>query len=326
MIRWLNALGVILAFAGGLATLTVGQHDNERVDRRAARVQGEQLRFETLADGRRALVDGSGRAIPLADYQRIASGSTIADALLLEFASPERIAAFTQYSQGNELYGHRFAGKPRIDALAEMEQLLELQPDLLIVSVLSSESRLQRLRDAGLNVFVLGEMRGVDSFLTSVRMVATLVGRPDLGEMYAFSFARRLDSIASDLPQAKRKTGAQLTYYGNKIYGSGSGTSYHDVLSAAGLRDVGAEHYDGWPALSIDQVLQLDPDVIVTRDHMGQTLCSNDTLAELRACAHGQRGIVELPDALINDPGPMMLLSAELVHRAVYGEQANSTR
>jgi len=149
-----------------------------------------------------------------------------------------------------------------------------------------------------------------------------LVGRPELGEMYAESTLRRLQSIARHLPETERKTAIQLTYYGTKIYGSGSQTSYTDVMHYAGLIDVAAPTYTGWPAWSPEQVLELDPHVVITRIGMGQQLCTHASLSHLRACqpsANGRSGIVELPDALINDPGPGMLLSAERINAAVYG-------
>ncbi len=319
MIRWLNALGIVVGFALGMTALGISGGQRARVKKQLLASFGEaQLEFVECEGTKRCLIDQSGRPIPLQDYQRIASGSTIADALLLEFVSPQRIVAFTQYSQNNEWFGHRFADKPRIDAIKNLERLLSLKPDLLIVSTLSSETRLERLREAGLNVFVLGEMRGVETFLENVHVVAAIAGKPELGHLYVDTFRRRLESIAKDLPQGERKTAAQFTYYGKKIYGSGRGTSYNDVMTYAGLIDVAAKRYDGWPALSIEQVLELDPEIVLTRTNMGASLCSQGALSQLRACADGQAGIVELPDSLLNDPGPMMLPSAELVHQAVY--------
>jgi iron complex transport system substrate-binding protein len=321
VIRLINVLGVVLALAAGIAAFALTGARPEGAIRSALhQFPSKSIETETLPDGARALRDASGRLIPIRDYSRIASGSTISDALLLEFVSPDRIVAFTQFSQSNELFGHRYQGKPSIDALRELERLLELQPDLLIVSTLSAETRLQRLRDAGLNVFVLGQMRGLDSFLHNVRALATLLGRSEQGELYASGFLRRMRSIAAQLPANERKTAIQLTFYGKRIFSSGRGTSYHDVLTQAGLIDVAAERYEGWPSLSIEQVLALDPEIIVTRDGMGASLCANVALSALRACANDRAGIVELPDALINDPGPLMLPSAELIHRAVYGD------
>jgi iron complex transport system substrate-binding protein len=264
------------------------------------------------------LTDQAGQVVALKDYRRIASASTVADSLLLEFAAPTRIAAFTHYHKDSPLTGFRYQGRPQIDAVHDFETLLGLKPDLLIVSTLSSGLRLERLREAGLTVFVLGEMRGLDAYLDSARAVSALLGEAELGRRYAESFRQRMARVAAGLPEAERKTALQLVYYGRELYGSGRETSYYDVLSAAGLIDLGAVHFTGWPSLTMDQVLVLDPDVIVTRDGMAAQLCSQRDLSRLRAC-HAVRGIVELPDELLNDPGPMMLPSAERIYQAVYG-------
>lgn len=318
---WVNALGVIAAVSAGLVGLSLAG-ETKPVVPAAASAPSATLPTVELPNGERGLRDESGAVIPLRTYRRIVSASTISDALLLEFAAPDRIVAFTQYSGENEVFGYRYSGKPQVDALKNMETLLALQPDLLLVSTLSSGARLERLREAGLTVFSLGEMRGVESYLRNARAIAALVGRPELGEMYAESTLRRLQSIARHLPDSERKTAIQLTYYGTKIYGSGAQTSYTDVMHYAGLIDVAAPTYTGWPAWSPEQVLELDPHVVITRIGMGQQLCTHASLSHLRACqpgASGRSGVVELPDALINDPGPGMLLSAERINAAVYG-------
>lgn len=324
-ISWLNAAGVAVALALGLLGLGIAG-ENKPVAPLTKATSEPELPLVSLPNGERGLRDESGVVVPLRTYRRVVSASTISDALLLEFAAPDQIVAFTQYSVENEVFGYRYTGRPQVDALKNMEGLLALEPDLLLVSTLSSGARLERLRETGLVVFSLGEMRGVDSFLRNARAVAALVGRPELGEMYAQSTLRRLQSIARHLPEGERKTAIQLTYYGNKIYGSGSETSYTDVIRYAGLVDAAAPSYTGWPAWSPEQVLALDPEVVITRTGMGKQLCTQASLSHLRACrpdAAGRSGIVELPDALINDPGPGMLLSAERIFAAVYGTRSD---
>lgn len=321
---WVNVLGVVAAVGFGLLGLGL-TGESKSAAPTAAAPRDAALPLATLPNGEPGLRDESGVIVPLMRYRRVVSASTISDALLLEFAAPEQIVGFTQYSSENEVFGYRYTGKPQIDALKNLEGLLELKPDLLLVSTLSSGARLERLRETGLTVFSLGEMRGVDSFLRNARAIAALLGRPELGEMYATSTLRRLESIARHVPASERKTAIQLTYYGNKIYGSGADTSYSDVIRYAGLVDAGAKRYTGWPAWSPEQVLELDPEVVITRTGMGQQLCSQATLSHLRACAatsNGHSGVVELPDALINDPGPGMLLSAERIFAAVYESTA----
>lgn len=324
---WCNGAGVVFALGLGLWGLTWARQ-SAPVSTVTTALPTSHIEYVELPSGERAIKDESGVPVPVRDYQRVVSASTISDALLLEFASPTQIAAFTQYSVENEVFGYRYVGKPQIDALKNMEGLLALNPDLLLVSTLSSGVRLERLRELGLTVFSLGEMRGVASFLRNVRAIATLLGRAEQGELYATSTLARFEAIARHLAPRERKTAIQLVYYGNKIYGSGANTSYTDVLHYAGLVDVAAAKYEGWPAWSPEQILELNPDVIVTRTGMGTQLCTQAAFATLKACVANdvERRVVELPDALINDPGIGMLLSAERIHAAVYGSSTNDFR
>jgi iron complex transport system substrate-binding protein len=254
--------------------------------------------------------------LPLVRYERIASGSTIADELLLEFAEPDRIVAFTAHSQ-RAANAQRYAGKPHLAGLEDLEALIALQPNLLLLNTLGSETRVARLRELGIRVFDLGEMRGMNGYLENARAVATIVGRPELGESYARSFRRRMESVAPDPGAAEPKRAAYLSVFGTSIYGGGRRTSYDDVLRHAGLFNALAKRYEGWPDLSTEEVLMLDPDLIVTHRGMGSSLCALAQLDRLSACKGPERAIVELEPSLLSDPGAGMLLTAERIRDGV---------
>lgn len=262
------------------------------------------------------LRDRSGVWLPLVEYRRIASGSTIADELLLEFAEPDRIVAFTRFSQENPSAAHRYSGKPQLSGLDDLEKLIALQPDLVLLNTLGSHTRIERLREQGIRVFDLGEMRGVDTFLANARAIATLVGRPELGERYARNFRRRLAQVAPD-GSGDRPRAAYLAVFGTSVYGGGRRTSYDDVLRHAGLDNVLARRFDGWPALGPEQILEADPDVIVTHRGMGRALCSLAQLDRLSACKGPEPAVVELEPSVLSDPGSGMLTAAERVRDAV---------
>jgi iron complex transport system substrate-binding protein len=268
---------------------------------------------ERNTQGKPEILDKSGVWLELKRYERIASGSTLADELLLEFCEPSRILSFTAFSQDNTARSHRYAGKPQLSALDDLEKLIALEPDLLLLNTLGSEKRVARLRELGIPVFDLGEMRGVETYLDNARAVATIVGRPELGESYATSFRRRMERVAGTVPVGERTRAAYLSVFGTSTYGGGARTSYDDVLWYAGLDNVLAKSHQGWPDLSIEEILGLDPDVIVTHRGMGDALCSLSLLNQLSAC-RGARSIIELPPSLLSDPGAGMLDTAEAIH------------
>lgn len=314
-IALLNLGFVFLAIAGSVAT-TVRRPQEESAPTEQSAVSDSAF-LTRVVHGRTEVRDMSGRWLELRNFDRIASGSTIADELLLEFCEPERIVAFTRFSQENEFRAHQFAGRPHLSALDDLETLIALRPDLLLLNTLGSGTKVSRLRDAGIVVFDLGEMRGVAGFVDNARVIAKLVGRPALGERYAKQFQARLERVAAEVPQKDRIDAAYVSVFGTNVYGGGRNTSYDDVLRYAGLENALAAEYQGWPDLSVEELLGLDPALIVTHTGMRQSLCQLSGLAALKACRHPTRSVVELSPSILSDPGSGMLIAAEMLHERV---------
>jgi len=277
----------------------------------------------TLSSGEPAIVDASGVAVPLNHFERIASASTVADGLLLEFAEPDRVLAFTHYNMTQGWQKQRFAKPHSIDHLDDVEGLLALHPDLVLASLHGSEQVVQRLREAGIVVFNLGEMRGVDAFLRIARVVAALCGRPEEGAQYAQRFLRTLQAVAPKIADAQRKSAVYVSLYGDKLYGAGANTNYADILKYAGLFDKGAAHYEGFPEYGAEDLLSMDPQFLITRTGGAAVLCTHAGLSGLQACKDPQHDIIELPEAVISSAGAEMLIAAEWVHEGVYGSSTS---
>jgi iron complex transport system substrate-binding protein len=271
--------------------------------------------------GRDGLIDASGRFVPLGNYRRILSGSTVSDSLLHALCEPDRILAYTRYSAEESPYAYRFAGRPTFADLSNLEALVARKPDLVLVSNIGPSEHVARLRQVGLTVFDLGEMRGLSTLLPNIVTAATLLGRPEEGVRLARRFERRLRALAQDIPEQRRPSGLYVSVYGDSIYGGTDGSSYHDVLTAAGVRDAAAARYDGWPRYTSEELLALDPELVVTHEGMGKLLCAHPGLSRLRACGGASGRIVELHGQLIGDPGLAMLDAAETVYEAVHGTQ-----
>jgi len=266
--------------------------------------------------GRAGLLDASDHFTPLGEYRHIAAASTLASDLLLALCEPDRIAAFAIARDSPRAY--RYAGKPTLSGAADVEALIQLRPDLVLINArVAGVDRVQRLRDAGLHVFDLGAMRGLQTLLPNLRAVATLVGRPAVGDALAQRFEQRLHSVANPLRSAARPGGLYLTLYGDTLSGGTDGTSYHDVLQAAAIHDLAADRYDDWPRYTPEAVLALNPELIVTHTGMGHALCAHPGLNVLPACR--KHRVFEVDPDLLGDPGFGMLEAAETLFDAVHG-------
>jgi iron complex transport system substrate-binding protein len=310
-LRLLNVSAAALSLAVSVAfALPVGSFERTR-DRDAAR----------RAEAAGGLRDASGHFVPFKPYRRIVAASTVADTLLRELAEPERVAAYTHYGASRSLYGYQLSGKP---APQRVEEMIALQPDLVLINAHGRPDLIARLRDAGIEVFDLGQMAGLSTLLPNIVTVAQLLGRPEHGALLARRFERRMHDIARHIPVQDRPAGMYLSCPGGVLLGGTLGSSYHDVLEAAGVRDVAAERYVGWPKYGSEQLLALDPEVIVTQQGMTGPLCRHPGLDRLRACGPDGR-IVEIDGALLGDPSLHMLEAAETLFEAVHGASASHT-
>jgi len=304
-----------LALSAGLALPDEAPSEAALRSRRAPLlIGGATVVRENGVDGLR---DATGHFVPLGPYRRIASTSGVSDSVLLALAEPDRIAGFTRYSLESSPIAYRYTGKPVIADLTQVESILSLEPDLVLVNNLGNEGRIERLREAGLTVFDLGEMRGLRTLLPNIVTIGTLLGRPEAGRQLAARFERRMRDIAKHIPEADRPLAVYASIYGDSLYGASSGTSHHDVLVAAGLRNKAAGKYVDWPRYTPEMLLALDPQVIVTQDGMREVMCRHTSLKALHAC--GPDGmIVEVNGRLLDDPSLTMMDAAEAVYEAVH--------
>jgi iron complex transport system substrate-binding protein len=315
LVFWAN-LG---AFAGALAlaaAIAPGRGGTPLIGPASPGDGGNRSRKVTLPGRGQALLDSMEYPVPLRNYRRIVSTSMMTDRLLVDLGEYDRIVAVSAAGSKGTHQAHRFAGKARIEGLGDLEAIIALKPDLVLMNRFGGPARAAKLRAAGIEVFDLGELHGVKSLIPIIYWVGELLGHPERAEPYARSFQRRFSGIAASLGNRPRRTALYVAAIGPHLYGGTRGTSYHDVLVAAGLVDVAAGRFKEWPDYRPEDLMSLSPEILVTKEGMGNALCQHPGLQHARACVPG--GVIELPAALIDDPGPTMLEAAELLFEKAY--------
>jgi iron complex transport system substrate-binding protein len=306
-----NAVGFLLALVLAAAGVAWVSPARETAPEAAAIASPSVVRAETMSDGTPAVRDARGALVPIRSFQRIVALDLVSDELLGQLVEPRRIAAVSLWNQGPEAWRHD--GLPRLPGLTDLEAVLRLKPDLVLVSTFGGETdRIQRLREGGLAVFDLGPAGGLRELTGNLRRIALLTGTPERGERLAAQLERRMQAIAAHLPpQAPRRRALVLNPVVDQVYGGTTGTSFHDIVLAAGLVDAAEGHFaEPWPRIGAEAALQLDPDLIVTRQGAAAELRRQPGFANMRALRE-PGGVIELPYELFDSPGLSMLDAAE---------------
>jgi iron complex transport system substrate-binding protein len=302
------ALSALLALRGHHRTLSPAS---------AAASDAGRSRRVALEGGGFALLDATGHPVPLRPYRRIVSTTMLTDRLLVELCEADRVLAVSAAGARGSPFAYQYAGKPTAEGLDALEPLIALKPDLVLMNHFGDPGRVTRLRGAGVEVFDLGQMRGLATLRPTAEAIAELVGHPERGARFLRSFEHRMATVAAGLGNRRRRTAVYVSVIGPSLSGGTTGTSYHDVLVAAGLVDAAASRFKNWLRYSPEQLIALAPEVLVTKEGMAAVLCGYPGLADLPAC-RAPGGVIELPSGLIEDPGPTMLDAAELLFARAY--------
>jgi iron complex transport system substrate-binding protein len=273
---------------------------------------------ERVAPGAGTVVDARGVEIPTGEPARIVSLNPVADLLLLELVAPERLVAATRYTRDQHPWGWRLGERPGVASSDALEDLLILEPDLIIASAYADAAALERLREAGVVVFDLGQMRGVETTLAGIEALGALLRVPGRARSLAHRYRSQVAALEDAVPPDEHVDGMYLSLTGGALYGGTAGSSYADLLRLGGIRDLAARAgHQGWPRYTVEEVLALDPPVVLTPRGGREALCGHDLLHAIAACRPGGR-ILELDPALAADPGLGLPEAARRVQEALH--------
>lgn len=183
------------------------------------------------------------------------------------------------------------------DLSVNTEQVVGLNPDIVLASNTTGVETVRQLRRAGVTVYHFGLVTSLDEISGNVettgRLLGACDGARDASAEFQLSVARaeRAGSFG-DSPRA--------VYY---FFGTttGPGTHIHDVVTTAGATNVAAEAgIEGYQQLNPEVVVERDPEWLVYPGDatVPTTAAYNDTTAVR------QNQTVELTYNYISQPGP----------------------
>jgi iron complex transport system substrate-binding protein len=197
-----------------------------------------------------------------AQSQRIVSLNLCIDQILVDLVPRSRIAAVTHLAADPAVSAapDKARGLPITHGAAE--DVLALNPDLVLASEFAARASVDLLRRLGLNVVIVPLPQDYDGVRAVVRQIAQAVGEVQRGEAIVADFDRRLEAAASAIP-ANSERPVALIYQVNS-YVSGTGTLVDAALATAGFRN-GAAAFPGdrRGQVSIETIANARPDVLI---------------------------------------------------------------
>lgn len=147
----------------------------------------------------------------------------------------------------------------------DLERLLSLQPDLLLLWPGSvGPAQREQLKRLNIPTFV-AEPHDFKQLTAQIEAIAAQLGRPERGAALATGLRQRL----ADLRQRYRRDQPLRVFYqvwDRPLYTIGGGQIISDALQVCGARNVFGEQTLPAPQVSVEAVLQRNPEVILASD------------------------------------------------------------
>ncbi|WP_456025899.1 cobalamin-binding protein [Pseudomonas capeferrum] len=189
-----------------------------------------------------------------------------------------------------------------------MERLLSLKPDLILLWPGSvGPAQREQLQRLNIPVYV-AEPHSLEQLTTQVQAIAEQLGRADAGRQLAAQLRQRL----AELRQRYQRAEPLRVFYqvwNQPLYTVGGGQIISDALSVCGARNVFDDLKLPAPQVSIESVLQRNPEVILAGDQ--PQLDAWKAWPQIAAVAQGR--LLLVPDKGLERPsGQMVEAVAEL--------------
>ena len=190
--------------------------------------------------------------------QRIVSINLCADQLVLALTDRGQIAGLTKNATDAEMSGEAAAahGLPLLSNSAE--QILAIEPDLIIGMPASRSAALAALPSQTYPLLDLDTANTLDEIYASIRQTAASVGHPDRGD----ALIVRMQGEIAGLPKPGK--GRVAAYYQRRGYMTGTGTLIDELMTRVGLVNLAGKL--GKPPLSqlsLEEMVAAEPDYLI---------------------------------------------------------------
>ena len=235
---------------------------------------------------------------------RVVSLNLCLDQLVLALADPQDIASVTWLARDPRasVMAGAAAGVARVNhGLAE--EILPLDPDLILAGEYTAPFAVRMLRRSGYNVETVPAPKDMPGVREQLRLVGALLRRPERAEAAIDAMNTKLTAAA--LGPNEIRPSALMVQPGG--FTAGPGTFEHELIAAAGLDDAAASFgIHGYGYVSLEHLLLSQPRIIVAAAYatshpsLAETMLNHPAIAK----AAGAINVVRMPSNLWDCAGP----------------------
>ncbi|MDM8000062.1 MAG: cobalamin-binding protein [Dehalococcoidia bacterium] len=276
----------------------------------------------TNTESSSALLDDLGRPIVTeGKVERIVSLGPSITEMLFALGLGDRVVGVTDWCD----YPEAAKSLPKVGSAFpgfDIEAIVNLEPDL-ILSV--AGTIVEDLRARGLQVAVL-QPRDIQGLYRDFELIGTVTDAEKTAAKVVSDLKQRVEAVAAKTSRAAERPRVfyevDASMNEDKPWTTGHGTFQDDLINMAGGTNIAAAR-SGWYELSIEEILDADPDIIILEDYQygatPESVASRPAWTGLTAVKEGRVFAIEDPN-LTCRYGPRLVDGLELLARVIHPE------
>jgi len=144
-----------------------------------------------------------------------------------------------------------------------LEKIIELKPDLIMVSYGSPMKIINQLEE--LNYTVVGlNPKNIDDIIFSIIMVGKVTGKNEEAARLTGEMKKRIETVLSRTSTLTENNKPRVLYvvWYKPLWTAGSGTFIDELIRKAGGTNIAGD-ITGWPKMNLETVIERNPQVII---------------------------------------------------------------
>ena len=202
-----------------------------------------------------------------------------------------------------------------------------LEPQVVIMAKMAqTEEQIKALEDAGVHV-VVSDAQDIEGTYAAIRMIGALLGKNEEAETVIDGMKTTFESLKGVCGDGEKTIYFEVSPLEYGLWTAGANTFMNEIAELLGLKNCFAD-VEGWAEISEEQVLERNPDYILTISmYFGEGPTPEEEIASragwenVTAVKNG--AILNLQNNELSRPAPRLAEGAQMLADFIAGVEAN---
>lgn len=268
------------------------------------------------SEGKQIFTDSMGNELELEKTpEKVISLSPAITEILYALDLGDKIVGTTDYCD----YPEEAKNTPKMGGFntPNLELIVDSQPDLVFISSGVQAELSNKFKELGIKTFAL-DAKTVDQVIENIKTMGKLMDAQEKAEEIASDMEKRRDAVKKAV-EGLEKPLVFFEIWNEPLLSAGPETFISNILDIAGGINFAEDCETDYPQISLEVLLDRDPDFYIAIDHRKNTdISTRPGFESLKALQNNQYYKIE--DDYVTLPGPRIIQGLERVAEIIHPE------